>query len=78
MKKILTNYRYYILAVLFITAVVSFIAMPNDCLSVSAWIFWLVLSKITAVVATTLSVLLYRWWERRGMIPELVNYFNRN
>ena len=78
MKKILTNYRYYVLAAIFITVVISFIAIPDDSLSNGAWIFWLVLSKITTVIAAVLYVLLYCWWERRGMIPELVNYFNRN
>lgn len=78
MKKILTNYRYYVLAAIFITTAISVIAIPNDGLSVGAWIFWLVLSKITAIIAAVLFVLLYCWWEHRGMIPELVNYFNRN
>ena len=78
MKKILTNYRYYVLAAIFIITFISFIAIPNDSLSTGAWIFWLVLSKITTVIAAVLFVLLYSCWERRGMIPELANYFNRN
>ena len=62
MKKILTNYRYYILAVLAVITVLCLMAVPNDNLPNIAYAYCLVFGWFTAKLT--------HYWERRGSIPE--------
>lgn len=70
MKKILTNYRYYILAVLAVITVLCLIAVPNDNLPNIAYAYCLVSSKILCLVFGWFTAKLTHYWERRGSIPE--------
>ena len=73
MKKILTNYRYYILAALFIIAVLGFIAVPNDGLPAFAWLAWAVIPRVICLVAGWATIKLGRYWYKRGEIPEILD-----
>ena len=73
MKKILTNYRYYILAVLAVITVLCLMAVPSDNLPNIAYAYCLVSSKILCLLFDWLTVKLTHYWEWRGSIPELTD-----
>lgn len=70
MKKILTNYRYYILAALAVITVLCLMAVPNDNLPNIAYAYCLVSSKILCLVFGWFTAKLTHYWEGRGSIPE--------
>ena len=76
MKAILTNYRYYVLAVLLIIAVLGVFAVPADELPVANWFYTLISSKVIGFTAGYIIARLVRRWERLGTIPELINAIN--
>lgn len=76
MKKILTNYRYYVLFVLVTVAMFGIFSVPVDDLPFVQWLYTLVSSKVIGFLAAYISVKLITRWKRLGTIPELMDAVN--
>ena len=76
MKKIFTNYRYYVLLVLGLLALIGIMAVPADELPMRDWLYGLASSKIIGFLAVYIAVKLVKRWEKRGTIPELIDALN--
>lgn len=70
-KKILTNYRYYILAVLGIVSTFCLFADVSDNCTATAWALRFIGSKLLGVILLLACNRLFGAWERNGDIPEL-------
>lgn len=73
MKRIFTNYRYYVLLVLVAIAMFGIFGVPVDDLPFMQWLYTLVSSKIIGFGAGYIIVKLTKRWERLGTIPELID-----
>lgn len=76
MKAIITNYRYYVLAVLSLVLIICLFGVPADDLPFANWLYTPVSSKLIALGAGFLISKLYKRWEAKGTIPELINSIN--
>ena len=74
MKKIICNYRYWVLMVLGTIAMVGIMAVPADELPITSRVYVLVSSKLIAVAAGYIFHRLYLRWEKRGTIAELTDF----
>ena len=74
MKKIICNYRYWVLLILGTTAMLGIMAVPADELPFTSWLYILLSSKLIAVAAGYIFRHLYLRWESRGTIGELTNF----
>lgn len=78
MKKIFSNYRYYILFVLGTIGMLGIIAVPADDLAFAQWLYTLLSSKIIGFGAMYLFAKLVKRWEKKGTIPELIKAINED
>lgn len=76
MKKISTNYRYYVLIVLCVVCCLGIFAEPDDELPLLSWFWVLATTKAVGFGAGYLYAKLCRHWEAKGVIPELTNFVN--
>lgn len=74
MKKIITNYRYYILFITMMVAIIGILCMPNEDLAQSKYICVLVLSKIIGLIAALITAKLITRYNKLGVISELINH----
>lgn len=74
MKKIICNYRYWVMLILAVIAVLDIMAVPADEVPFTSWLYMLVSSKLIAVAAGYIFRRLYLRWESRGTIDELTNF----
>lgn len=74
MKKIICNYRYWVMLILAVIAVLGIMAVPADEAPFTSWLYMLVSSKLIAVAAGYIFYSLYLRWESRGTIDELTNF----
>lgn len=74
MKKLVTNYRYWVLALLGCTAIISLMAVPGDDLSLTAFIAVLIGSKLISLDCIVVHYCLFSVWADRGEIPELSSF----
>ena len=74
MKKIICNYRYWVLLILGTIAMLGIMAVPADELPFTSWLYTLVSSKLRAVAAGYIFCRLDLRWEKRGTIDELTNF----
>lgn len=77
MKKIICNYRYWVLLILGTIAMVCILAVPADDLPITNWVHALVASKLMAIVTAYLFHRLYTMWEKSGAIKELTDFINK-
>ena len=73
MKKIFTNYRFYVLLILFVAATLGIMAVPADDLPMTTWTYCLVSSKIIGFTAAYILCRLFKRWEDRGTIVEIID-----
>lgn len=78
MKKIITNWRYYVLTALAFTIIVGLLAVPVGSHDTSTLTYLALLfgSKAAALAALVLLCLLYIHWDDAGKIPELSDLAN--
>lgn len=76
MKQILTNYRYYLLALLAMIAVAGVFSEPTEGLSFSKWARIMIASKAIGLSAGYVAYRLAARWEKQGVIPELTEITN--
>ena len=73
MKKVLTNWRYYVLAALALVALVLLCADPDTNMPFGPWVYIVVSTKVLSFAAFYAVYKLLRRWEDEGTIPELTN-----
>lgn len=78
MKKMLSNYRYYVLVLLTAVALLGIMSVPQEDMPLPGWCLVLVSSKAIGFCAGYAAYLLARRWEKQGAIPELMNYVNNH
>lgn len=76
MKKIATNYRYYVLIVLCVVCCLGIFAEPDDELPLLTWLWVLASTKAVGFGAGYLYAKLCLRWGAKGLIPELTNFVN--
>ena len=74
MKKIICNYRYWVLLIMGTIAMLGIFAVPADELPFTSWLYMLVSSKLIAVAASYFFHRLYLRWKKRETIDELTNF----
>lgn len=73
---IIRNYRYWVLALLGLTALLTLIASPDESLDGWSWLYVVLATKAMTISSLYLFCRLYRRWERRGTIRELTQFVN--
>lgn len=74
--KILTNPRYYVLAVLAVIAAALILCAPREGLPTAHFFTLLLIPKLLGAGAVYLIYRLVDYWGGEGQIPELTDYIN--
>ena len=74
MKKLITNYRYWVLSLLWATCIISLMAVPGDDLSLAAFITVLIGSKFLCLACIVIHYRLFIRWADRGEIPGFTRF----
>ena len=69
MKKVLMNWRYYVLAVLGFISMVGVLGMPDE--DSPTWFMDMLLSKAIGFGTGYIMCRLTLYWSKRNLIPEL-------
>ena len=75
-KAVITNYRYWLLFIVMGLCVALTMLDVNEDVTGVVFIYLIVSSKLLAVGFGYLYYRLYKRWEAKGTIPELVNSIN--
>ncbi|MCI1778808.1 MAG: hypothetical protein LKI53_02495 [Bacteroidales bacterium] len=75
-KKILTNYRYYVMFLLMTVAVLGIFSVPIDEQPFISWLYCLISSKLIGLASGWILYKLIQRWDRMGTIPEFTNMSN--
>jgi hypothetical protein len=73
---IIRNYRYWVLALLGLTALLTLIASPDESLDGLGWLYVVLATKAMTISSLYLFCRLYRRWDRAGRIEELTQFVN--
>ena len=73
MKKIICNYRYWVLLIMGAIAMLGIVAVPVDELPFLSWVYVLVSSKLIAVATGYIFHRLYLRWKKRETTAELTH-----
>lgn len=79
-KQIFSNWRYYVLFVLFALTIIGIVCVPDKNLPMRLidWLYILISSKLLAVYFGYTTYKLYKNWAAKNLIPELVELFNHS
>lgn len=77
MKKIVTNYRYYLIVVLGLVCMLGIFGVPADDLPFADFVYILVSSKVIGLGAGWILARLVKRWEAKGTIPEITKIYNK-
>lgn len=69
--KALLNWRYYVLMVVGLIAILGVFSVPIDDQPFGKWIMALILSKVIGLGALYLNYKMVVYWDARGLIPEM-------
>lgn len=75
-KAVLTNYRYWVLFILMGFCMVLIMLDVDNTVTAVIWAYIVVSSKLLAFAFGYLYWKLYKRWEAKGTIPELVHFTN--
>ena len=75
-KAVITNYRYWLLFIVMGLCVVLTMLDVNEDVTGVVFVYLIVSSKLLTVGFGYLYYRLYKRWEAKGTIPELVNSIN--
>lgn len=75
-KKILTNFRYYVLLGVCLVAMIGTFAVPVDDLPLLTWTWVLFSTKVVGFGGFYLFHRLTKRWEAQGTIKELTDFTN--
>ncbi len=72
MKKVMKNWRYWLMAAIAVAATVSLVGMPHD----GNPDYWKLVagSKFAAAVLAYADIRLWAWFAKRGQIDDLMEY----
>lgn len=76
MKAIITNYRYWVLTALGFIFIIGLSAIPQDDIGTLSYFAILFGTKLVALIALIIFVILYIRWEENHKIPELTSIIN--
>ena len=76
MKKVISNYRYYVLTLLCVVCCLGVFSVPQEDLPMLYWLWVLVSTKIIGIMAGWLFVVLFKRWDKAGKIQELTEFTN--
>lgn len=76
MKALITNYRYWVLTALAFIIIIGLVAIPQDGTDSIVYYVMLFGTKLVALIALFIYVILYLHWEDEGKIPELTSIIN--
>lgn len=74
MKKVITNYRYWLLLIVACVATLGLFAVPVDELPLLTWAWVLFSTKAVGIGGYYLLHVLIRHWEARNAIPEYTQF----
>lgn len=69
--KALLNWRYYVITVIGLIAIIGIFSVPIDDLPFGAWLSALIVSKVIGFGAIYLNLRMIVYWEARNLIPEM-------
>lgn len=76
MKKIMKNWRYWLMVIIGVIALINLIGMP-DADNPNYWEL-VIYSKFTAVALAYIDIRLYVWFAKHRKIDELLEYINED
>ena len=76
--KAITNYRYWVLTIVCIVALLGTFSAPQDDAPLLTWIYVLVTSKIIGFASFLLDIALAEKWMKAGKLPELKKFFEED
>lgn len=74
MKKVIKNWRYWLMVAIAFAAIFNFMGMPQDG-NPNYWEL-VIYSKFTAVALAYMDIRLYVWFAKHRKIDELIEYIN--
>lgn len=77
MKTIITNYRYWVLAMLIYPAITLLVGIPDDGGDIFRFLVLLLITKCAAVLLAFAAMLLFEHWDKLGEIPELTRLIDQ-
>lgn len=69
--KALLNWRYYVITVIGLIAIIGIFSVPIDDLPFGVWLSALIVSKVIGFGAIYLNLRMIVYWEARNLIPEM-------
>ena len=78
MKKILSNYRYYVITILLAVGCGLIMSVPSENLMGTWWFIVFFTTKVAGAAVLLKLIDLMRVWLDNGKIPELYDVFNEN
>lgn len=69
--KALLNWRYYVITVIGLIAIIGIFSVPIDDLPFGSWLSALIVSKVIGFGAIYLNLRMIVYWEARNLIPEM-------
>lgn len=76
MKKVMKNWRYWLMGFIAIVALLNLIALPHPD-SANYWLL-VVYSKFTAVVLAYFDIRLFVWFAKHRKIDEIIEFVNED
>lgn len=78
MKKILTNYRYYVITIMLAVGCGLITAVPSDSLIGAWWFIVFFATKVLGAAVVLKLISLLRVWIDNGKVPEIADIINEN
>lgn len=78
MKKIITNWRYPILAAVITIAILGLVAVPGEGVTMKQFALQMLASKVIGLIAGLAAWMLYNYWSSKDEISELTNLVNED
>lgn len=76
MKKVMKNWRYWLMVVIGFAAMLNFATMPQEG-NPNYWAL-VIYSKFTAVVLAYMDIRLYVWFAKHRKIDDIINFVNED
>lgn len=76
MKRIVLNYRYWLLAALGAVCLWQLFGLPSNLLPLEVWTFHLLMSKFIGAALACLWFRMMRRWLYNGKLPEITELMN--
>lgn len=76
MKKIMKNWRYWLMVAVSLTAILNLVGMPQEE-NPNYWAL-VIYSKFTAIVLAYMDIRLYVWFAKHRKIDDIINFVNED